>query len=127
MLTKHKPATIAPPVARYTHGVEAPTEARWLYVSGQVGLLPDGTIAGTPEGQIEAAFGNLRAVLESAGMGPDDIVRLNIYLTSHDHFSAMREARDKVLGDIEPASTGLVVAGLARPEWIIEVEAVAAA
>ena len=127
MLKKHNPASIAAPIARYTHGVEGSAAARWLYISGQVGLLPDGTTADTPEGQMEAAFTNLRAILEEASMTPDDIVRFNIFLTSRDHMVAMRDARAKVLGDIDPAATAVVVAGLARPEWIIEVEAVAAA
>lgn len=127
MLKKHNPASIAPPIARYTDGVEGPAAAGWLYISGQVGLLPDGTTADTPEGQMEAAFFNLHAILEEASMGPDDIVRFTIYLTSRDHRVAMRDARMKVLGDIDPAATAVVVAGLARPQWIIEVEAVAAA
>lgn len=127
MLKKHNPASIAAPIARYTHGVEAPAAARWLYISGQVGLLPDGTTADTPQGQMEAAFINLRAILEEASMTPDDIVRFNTFVTSRDYMAPARDARAKVLGEIDAAATAVVVAGLARPEWIIEVEAVAAA
>jgi enamine deaminase RidA (YjgF/YER057c/UK114 family) len=127
MLKKHNPAGIAPPVAAYVHGMEAPPNARWLYVSGQIGALPDGTVPDLPEAQIEAAYTNFKAVLESADMGPEDIVRLNVYLTSPDLIPLSLAARAKVLGDIEPAQTGVVVAALRYPEWIIEVDGVAAA
>ena len=126
MLKKHNPKSIAPPVAAYSHGMEAPPGARWLFISGQLGMLPDGTVPDEPVAQIEAAYANFKAVLESAAMGPDDIVRLNVYVTSADLVPLSLAARAKVLGDIEPAQTG-VVAALRYPEWIIEVEGVAAA
>ena len=48
MLKTYDPQTVAPPFSRYSHGVEAPTGARWLYISGQVGVTPEGKVAEAP-------------------------------------------------------------------------------
>jgi 2-iminobutanoate/2-iminopropanoate deaminase len=126
MLTKHNPKSVAPPLSRYTHGVEAPAGARWLYVSGQVGVGPDGKLAEDPRGQIENAFQNLMNVLAAAGMGPHDLVKVNVFLTRREDLQALREVRERHFQGAEPASTLLYISGLARPEFVVEVEAVAA-
>jgi 2-iminobutanoate/2-iminopropanoate deaminase len=122
----HNPPGVAGPLAAYSHGVETPPGARWLHVSGQVAVAPDG---GTPEGieaQVDLAFRNLGAVLASAGMAPGDLVKVNVYLTRPEDIPALRAARDRFQGDARPASTLVVVQALARPEWRVEIEAVAA-
>ncbi len=126
MLTRHNPTTVAPPFSRYSHGIEAPAGARWLHVSGQVGVGPDGRLADGPRGQIEQAFQNLMNVLKAAGMGPHDLVKVNVFLTRREDIGDYREVRDRAFQGAEPASTLLLVSGLARPEWVVEVEAVAA-
>ena len=126
MNKKHVPDTIAPPVAAYSHGIEVPPNARVLHTAGQVGILPDGT---TPEGieaQTEATWTNLMAILESAGMGIDDVVKVTTYVTSEDDFWPMAQVRARFFGDARPASTGIVVKALAKQEWLVEVELVAA-
>ena len=126
MNKKHVPDTIAAPVAAYSHGVEVPPNSRVLYTAGQVGILPDGT---TPEGieaQTEATWTNLMAILESAGMGIDDVVKVTTYVTSEDDFWPMAQVRARFFGDARPASTGIVVKALAKPEWLVEVDLVAA-
>ena len=100
--------------------------ARTLYVSGQVGIDADGTCPPDVAGQASRALGNLGALLAAAGMDVEDIVRMTVYLTEPSGLDAFRVARAAFLGDHKPASTVLVVAGLARPEWKIEIEAVAA-
>jgi len=72
-MTRHKtlqPSTVTPPFSRYSHGVEVAPDVRWLYISGQVGVRPDGAIAVGSEAQLEQCFANLLAVLSEAGMGP---------------------------------------------------------
>ena len=81
MLTRHKPAGVAPPFSSYSHGVAAPAGARWLHVSGQVGVRPDGSFAAEPREQLEQTWRNLLAVLEGAGMGPNDLVKVTGFLT----------------------------------------------
>lgn len=127
MLKRHNPTTVHAPAGKYSHGVEAPPGTRLLYVSGQVGAKPDGTTASSDAAQCEQAWANVKNVLAAAGMGLDDIVKLNAYITRTDLIPVYRAARDKVLGDIAPpASTLVVVSALANPSWVVEVECVAA-
>jgi enamine deaminase RidA (YjgF/YER057c/UK114 family) len=101
--------------------------ARWLHVSGQVGVAPDGTVRHGAEAQIEQAWRNLLAILESAGMGSRDLIKVNTFLIDRAHLQASREVRERMLQGAEPASTLLIVSGLARAEWLVEIEAIAAA
>ncbi len=126
MNKKHVPDTIAPPLAAYSHGIEIPPNARVLHTAGQVGILPDGT---TPEGieaQTEATWVNLIAILESAGMGIDDVVKVTTYVTNEEDFWPMAKVRARFFGDARPASTGIVVKALAKQEWLVEIDLVAA-
>lgn len=126
-LKTSNPGTIAAPQARYSHSVEVPPNARWLYVSGQVGVDKDGNLPSDIESQSENCWRNVEAILKDAGMGFDDVVRVNSYITDSRFVGGWRAGRDKVLtGDHVPASTLVVVSGLAAPEMLVEVEVVAA-
>ena len=127
MTKLHNPSTIAPTFSSYSHGVEVPPGARWLHISGQVGVRPDGTLAGGVEAQIETAWSNVLAVLAEAGMSARDLVKVTAFLTRPEDTPLYRRVRERMLGGAEPASTLLIVQGLASPEWLVEVEAVAAA
>jgi len=127
MLKRHNPATVHAPAGKYSHGVEAPAGARFLYVSGQVGAKPDGSTAPSDAAQCEQAWANVKNVLAGAGMGVDDIVKLNAYVTRADLIPVYRTARDRAVGNAAPpASTLVVVAALANPAWVVEIECVAA-
>ena len=126
MLKTLKPAAVAPPFSAYSHAVEAPAGARFLYVSGQLGVAPDGTVASDFAGQANQAFLNVMAILKEAGMGPADIVRVNTYLTDSNDIAGYRAIRDSHMSGHEAASTMLVISALAQPHFKIEVEAVAA-
>jgi len=126
MLTPHTPPTIAPPAAIYAHGMEAPANARWLFVSGQVGVHPDGRVGRDAREQAEIVWSNIVAILASAGMGVRDIVKLASYVVGREHLAPLREVRERVLAGHKPASTLLIVAGLAQPQWLVEVEVYAA-
>ena len=127
MLINHNPTDIAPAFSRYSLGVEAPAQARWLYVSGQVGVRSDGSFADGPAAQMEVAWRNVLAILSSAGMGAQDLVKVNAYLTRAEDTALFREVRDRMLEGAQPASTLVVVTALAHPDWLIEIEAIAAA
>ena len=127
MHKEFNPGTIAAPFSRYSHGVEASATARWLHISGQVGVGPDGRLAEGAEAQTEQAWRNLMAVLEAAGMNQTHLIKVTAFLTRSDDVAVYREVRDAVLTGARPASTMLIVAGLAHPEWLVEIEAVAAA
>ena len=126
MLRRITPAAICPPLANYSHAVEVPPRARWLYVSGQLGIAPDGTVPGSCTEQAETCFANLLAILAEAGMGTRDLVRLNTYLTHTGDRAAYMAVRDRHVAAPPPASTLLVVRALAPPEFKIEIEAIAA-
>src|SRR6266849_668575 len=126
MLKPINPPTIAPPFSRYSQGIEAPAASRWLHVSGQVGVRPDGTVEQGFTAQAERAWDNLLTILATAGMGPADLVKVNVYLTRAGDLAESRRIRDAKLAGAAPASTLAVVAALASPNWLFEVEAVAA-
>jgi enamine deaminase RidA (YjgF/YER057c/UK114 family) len=123
---KHNPTTIAPPAGRYTTAIEVPPNARWLHISGLVGMEKDGSVPPGIEAQVENIWRNMKAVLADADMTLDDIVKVTIFLTKPENIGPYRDARDRWMGDARPASTLVVVSQLVRPEWLCEVEAVAA-
>lgn len=127
MLKHHNPPTVAPPFSSYSHGVEGSASARWLHISGQIGVKPDGTLADGVEGQLEQAWRNIFAILEAAGMTKRDLVKTTVFLTVHGDTAQARRVRDRMLDGATPASTLIFVAGLARPDFLIEIEAIAAA
>jgi enamine deaminase RidA (YjgF/YER057c/UK114 family) len=126
MNRKLNPSTIAPPGGRYTHAIEVSPGARWLVVSGQVGVAPDGSTPGDIGGQTENCFRNIGAILESAGMSLADVVKITVFLTREDDIAGFRAARDRMIVEARPASTLVVVSQLVRPEWRVEIEALAA-
>jgi 2-iminobutanoate/2-iminopropanoate deaminase len=126
MNRKLNPSTITPPGGRYTHAIEVPPGARWLVVSGQVGVAPDGSTPADIGSQTENCFRNIGAILENAGMSLADVVKITVFLTGEDDIAGFRAARDRMIGEALPASTLVVVSRLARPEWRVEIEALAA-
>jgi len=121
------PSAVAAPFSRYSHGVEVAPDARWLHVSGQVGVRPDGSMAEGVEAQIEQAFANVLEILQQAGMSKHDLVKLTVFLLDRAHIGVFRTIRDRMVLPAEPASTLLIVAGLAREDFLVEIEAIAAA
>ena len=121
------PAAIQPPFAAYAHGVEARVR-RLVVTSGQLGIAADGSIPETAEAQARLCFANIDAILAEAGLTRDHILRLNAYVTDRAHMAGYMAARDAYLADRpdKPASTLMIVSGFTRPEFLVEVEAIAA-
>ena len=119
------PAAIAKP-GGYTHVVEVTGPGRIVYIAGQLGLKPNGDIAGDFRAQCGQAFDNLKAALAAVGATFDDVVKLNNYLVDiPNNLGVYREVRDKYLNTSQPpASTTIGVPALARPDALYEVEAV---
>jgi enamine deaminase RidA (YjgF/YER057c/UK114 family) len=120
------PKTVAPPFSRYSQGVATDPGARWLHVSGQVGVRPDGSLAEGFEAQYEQALKNVLAVVQAAGMKTGDIVKLVTYMLPGGEVAKARAIRLALMGDAAPASTLVLVAGLASAAWLVEIEAIAA-
>jgi len=120
------PPGMRPPGGNYTHSIEIAPGARWLYVAGQTGVDVDGNVPDGIEAQSDIAFSNMVKVLEASGFGLEDVVFMKSFLTRREDRDGYQKVRSKYWGDIKPASTFLLVQGLARPEFLVEVEAVAA-
>ena len=126
MLTRHNPPNIAAPLGTYSHGTEVAPHARWLYTAGQVAIDANGVCPESFEAQVELVYKNIIAILESAGMGLDNLVKITAYIVGQENFQTYAEVRKRLLGDVRPASTAIVVPSLVKSEWLVEVEAVAA-
>lgn len=122
----YDPKTVATPGASYHQSVEIPAGARILYISGQVGQRPDGTNATGIEEQSEVVWQNISAILADAGMGIENLIKINSYLVKPEDFAKYGAVRGKFLNGHRPASTSAIVLALANPAWLVEVEAVAA-
>lgn len=122
------PKEIAPPFARYAHGVLVPEGYRLLLTSGQLGQAEDGTVPDGAEAQADIVFSNLTAILASGGAGVEDVLRLNAFVTDRVHMAGYMAARDRWLANVArlPASTLVIVSGFTRPEFLVEVEVTAA-
>jgi enamine deaminase RidA (YjgF/YER057c/UK114 family) len=124
------PATIHKPMG-YSHVAEA-TGGKLVYVSGQVAFDLQGNLVGRDDfaAQVRQVFANLAAALEAAGGDFRNVIKLNYYCVDTVDpavaLPAIKTVRDgHVSTDAPPASTFVVIRKLARPEFLIEVEAVA--
>ena len=120
------PPDIPAPLARYSHGVEVPAGARLVFCSGQLGVGADGEAPEDVGEQARLCFFAIAGILAKAGMTLGDLVRLNAYVTSADHLQAYMRVRDEFVSSPPPASTLMIVSGFARPQFKIEIEAIAA-
>ena len=121
----HNPKTVAL-AGKYSLGAEIPAGARVLHLAGQVGLDAKGKLQPTFEKQAEQAWKNIGQVLKSAGMTYKDIVKMTTFLTDSRFVAPNRTVRDQFITAPYPASTLLIVQGLADPAMLVEIEVVAA-
>ena len=115
------PASIAAPNSQYSHGVEH-GPGRRLVIAGQVGLRPDGTLAEGLDAQLGQCWDNLIAVLRAVGMDVTDLVKVTIFVTVPNAIAVSRRIREQKLNGHAPAATFVQVAGLARPDFLAEIE-----
>jgi 2-iminobutanoate/2-iminopropanoate deaminase len=117
---------VAARIGTYSDAVEAAPNQRWLFTSGTPGMDAAGELPPDITAQAERAWGHILKMLESAGMSVNDLVKITQYLTRADDIPAYAKVRARMLGDARPASMLMVVAALPRPDFLIEIEAVAA-
>src|SRR5436190_16783399 len=95
---RHTPPSVAAPFGPYSHAVEVPEGSRLLYISGEVGVLPDGRVPDAIDAQAEACWQNIIAILGDAGMGVQDLVKITTYLVRPEDVAAAGAARAKHSG-----------------------------
>jgi 2-iminobutanoate/2-iminopropanoate deaminase len=117
------PALHSTPV--FSQGTVVET-GRVLYVGGQNGTDRTGEITGGLAEQSAQAMRNVIAVLNESGVGPEQVAKLNIYLAADADIQAAFGASAEIWGPHPTAITVIRVAGLARPEALVEIDAVAA-
>ena len=121
---------MAKPVSTYSQVAEV-TGGKLVFIAGQVGIDPSGKLVGDDFcAQVEQIFKNIRLAVEASGGTMSDLIKTNYYVAESvdpAQYAAVREVRDQFINkDAPPTSTFVVVKRLVRPEYLIEVEAVAA-
>lgn len=125
---RHDPYPVDGPFGGiYAYGVETKANARILYISGQVGEPPEGNLSLNFKDQCRQAIWNVEKVLHEADMTLKDIVKMSFFLTRPADMQSLLEVRKELVDGVRPAITTLFVAGLMKPEWLIEVEVIASA
>ncbi|MDB5362194.1 MAG: hypothetical protein JWO51_3491 [Rhodospirillales bacterium] len=109
----------------YHHGVEVSGNLRTLYIAGQIGVGPDGTVPAGIEAQARLVYANMKAVLDAADMGFADVVKTTVFLVNPKDRATFAAIRSEATGGLKTASTLVYVAGLVLPELLVEVEAIA--
>lgn len=125
-IVKHVNPTTLPKPAGYTHVVEV-SGGRTLYVSGQVAVDNAGAVVGKGDlkAQTRQVFENLKSALAASGATLDHVVKITVFMTDVSEIQAFRDVRDSYFTKQLPASSLVQVVRLVRPEWMIEIEAVA--
>lgn len=94
-----------------------------VLVSGTAPVWPTGEVDPDPAAQARRCFEIILAALAEAGAGAADVVRTRMYLTDPAHAKAVGAVHGELFGDIRPAATMVIVAGLLDPRWLVEIEA----
>lgn len=128
-VTFDNPSVVAPPLGSYSHVSKG---AGLLHIAGQVGVDPSGTLAGDDvTAQARQTYRNLEAILSAESLSPTAIVKFTTYLIDEDDIAAFYGVRDELFPELfpdggYPPNTLLVVRRLVKPEFRVEIEAVAA-
>jgi reactive intermediate/imine deaminase len=120
----HNPPTIHAP-AGYSHVVET-APGRTIYVAGQIGVTPEGKIAGDFRAQATQSMENLKNALAAVGARLEHVVKITNYFVDMSHLATFREVRDSFFDTkAPPASTAVQIGKLARDGLLFEIEAIA--
>ena len=117
---------IYPATADYVHAMQVTAPTRWLFIGGTMGMANDSRAAATLDGQLALIWHKIRRILQEADMAPNNIVRVTSYLTDAAYAEANQNAREVALGH-RPVATTAVTVGTLNSDWLVEVEAIAAA
>jgi len=122
-ITRINPKSMGPEPAAYTNGMLA--DDRTLYVSGQIGIDASGACSPDFGAQCDQVWANLSAILADAGMTLENIVKTTVFLVDPADYATFVARRKQALQGHKPASTLVYVSQLVKPEWKVEIEAIA--
>ena len=122
MIQSLNPKNISAPNGTYSHGILISGMPKILFISGQVAIKSDGSIPESLNEQCDVVWGNILSILSEAEMSIKHLVKINSYLTSANQINTFTESRRKYLQTHRPASTLVVVAALADPRFLVEIE-----
>ncbi|MEQ1647535.1 MAG: RidA family protein [Hyphomicrobiaceae bacterium] len=114
------------PVSRYAEAMEVVDARRWLFLSGQTPMRPDGSIPEDFRDQGRQVWANIQAQLRAAEMTLDNIVKVTVFLSDRRYGPIHRAIREEILGDRVLGLTVIIVGALDE-RWLLEVEVIAAA
>ncbi len=110
------------PVSHYCHVVRA---GDWIWLSGMVGITPEGDVPDSTEEQFRIALGIIDRCLRHAGGAPDQVVKVQVFMTDISERPLINPIRQDYFGTHRPASTLVEVSALVDPRLKVEIEAVA--
>jgi enamine deaminase RidA (YjgF/YER057c/UK114 family) len=126
--TKHivRDIGIASQIGKYSDAIEVSPNQRWLFISGTPGLSNNGSLPADITGQSELAWEHILKILQHADMAMTDVVKVTQYLTRAEDIGTYAKVRTRFVGDARPAFMLLIVPQLVRPEFLLELEVIAA-
>ncbi len=117
---------VARQIGSYSDAIEVAPNLTWLMTSGTPGLSTTGTLPKDITRQAEVAWEHIIRILNQAGMTTADIVKITQYLIRSEDVRDYAKVRTRFLGDVRPASMLLVIPQLVRPDFLVEIEVIAA-
>ena len=97
-----------------------------MFCSGQLGVDAAGNVPADCAAQARLCFSNIAVILAEAGLGLEHVVRINAFVTGREHLAEYMDVRNGLFSPPYPASTLVIVSGFSRPEFVVEIEAIAA-
>jgi reactive intermediate/imine deaminase len=115
---------LQPPVGLYSRAIRV---GNLLFISGHAGFDKQGNVVGIGDAaaQTEQILKNIQALLEEAGATFDNVVKSTTYMVNMDDLTRVQEAKKRFFREPYPTSASVEVKGLARPELLIEIDAIA--
>jgi 2-iminobutanoate/2-iminopropanoate deaminase len=128
MKTSRNPESIHAPIGRYVHQIEVENPGKVLYIAGQVGMRPDGSVPEDAVDQLAVALENVLRNLEAAGLEVADLAKITTYVVAGSELdpARRRSEMERLLGEHVPTSTLVFISALASPQYKVEVDGWAA-
>ena len=127
-VTFSNPDGVAAPEGHYSHAARPAANTELLFISGQVarGLVGNTVGIGDMRAQAEQVFKNLQQILHAHGASFADAIKATIYVTDIAQAHLLKQVREQYYGTTKPASTLVAVTALGNPDWLLEIELIAA-